>query len=121
MQPGTRLGPYEILSPLGAGGMREVYRAKDTRLERDVAIKVLPETGAIDALPTRAQLLAALNPPAHRLHHPVSAYPAHGPGLRFSARCISRRFPALAPSLAFLSTRRFQQCQCPPVSPLSVS
>ncbi len=39
---GTKLGPYEILSPLGAGGMGEVYRAKDTRLERDVAIKVLP-------------------------------------------------------------------------------
>src|ERR1700751_2057039 len=39
--PGKRLGPYEILSPLGAGGMGEVYRARDTRLARDVAIKVL--------------------------------------------------------------------------------
>ena len=42
LTPGTRLGPYEITAPLGAGGMGEVYRAKDTRLGRDVAIKVLP-------------------------------------------------------------------------------
>ncbi len=40
---GTRLGPYEILAPIGAGGMGEVYKAKDTRLDRTVAIKVLPE------------------------------------------------------------------------------
>ena len=43
LSPGTRLGPYEILGPLGAGGMGEVYRAHDPRLEREVAIKVLPE------------------------------------------------------------------------------
>ena len=46
---GTRLGPYEILSPLGAGGMGEVYRAKDPRLGRDVAIKVLPASFSADA------------------------------------------------------------------------
>ena len=40
--PGTRLGPYEVVAPLGAGGMGEVYRARDTRLERPVAIKILP-------------------------------------------------------------------------------
>jgi len=46
--PGSRLGPFEIVAPLGAGGMGEVYRARDTRLERTVAIKVLPESLAGD-------------------------------------------------------------------------
>jgi serine/threonine protein kinase/Tol biopolymer transport system component len=68
LAPGTRLGPYEILSALGAGGMGEVYRARDTKLNRDVAIKVLPESVATD--PDRlarfhreAQVLASLNHP----------------------------------------------------------
>src|ERR1700693_5058458 len=51
LQPGKRLGPYEILSTIGAGGMGEVYRAKDTRLDRIVAIKILP-----DHLADRAEL-----------------------------------------------------------------
>ena len=42
LTPGTRLGPYEVLAPIGAGGMGEVYKARDTRLDRAVAIKVLP-------------------------------------------------------------------------------
>ena len=46
--PGTRLGPYEIVGVLGAGGMGEVYRARDTKLNRDVALKILPESFASD-------------------------------------------------------------------------
>jgi eukaryotic-like serine/threonine-protein kinase len=62
---GTKLGPYEIVSPLGAGGMGEVYRARDTKLQRDVALKILPETMARDAqrmarFEREAQVLAAL-------------------------------------------------------------
>src|SRR5213592_4382421 len=65
---GTRLGPYEILAPLGAGGMGEVYRARDTRLSRDVALKVLPTAMANDAermarFQREAQTLASLNHP----------------------------------------------------------
>jgi len=66
--PGTRLGPYEIVGPLGVGGMGEVYRARDTKLHRDVAIKVLPEAFAPDPerlsrFEREAQSLAALNHP----------------------------------------------------------
>ena len=65
---GTRLGPYEIQAPLGAGGMGEVYRARDPRLNREVAIKVLPERLANDPLdPARfereAKAVAALSDP----------------------------------------------------------
>jgi Tol biopolymer transport system component len=65
---GTKLGPYEILSPLGAGGMGEVYRARDPRLARDVAIKVLPEEffegeERRQRFEREARLLAALNHP----------------------------------------------------------
>src|SRR5271166_1677489 len=65
---GTRIGPYEIVSPLGAGGMGEVYRARDTRLSREVALKVLPDFFARDADRLRrfeqeARAVAALNHP----------------------------------------------------------
>ena len=65
---GTRLGLYEVIGTLGAGGMGEVYRARDTRLQRDVAMKILPEVFATD--PARlarfereAAVLASLNHP----------------------------------------------------------
>jgi Tol biopolymer transport system component/tRNA A-37 threonylcarbamoyl transferase component Bud32 len=65
---GTRLGPYEILSPLGAGGMGEVYRARDSKLDREVALKVLPEKLAQDAdalarFEREAKAVAALSHP----------------------------------------------------------
>jgi serine/threonine protein kinase/Tfp pilus assembly protein PilF len=68
LSAGTRLGPYEILSPLGAGGMGEVYRARDTRLERDVAVKVLPDRLVEDAealarFEREAKAVAALSHP----------------------------------------------------------
>ena len=68
LSAGDKLGPYEILAPIGAGGMGEVYRARDTRLNRDVALKVLPDDFARD--PARVQrfeqearAVAALNHP----------------------------------------------------------
>ena len=68
LSAGTRFGPYEIESPLGAGGMGEVYRARDTKLNRDVAIKVLLAAVANDPdrmarFSREAQVLASLNHP----------------------------------------------------------
>lgn len=75
LSAGTRLGPYEILSPLGAGGMGEVYRARDTRLEREVAIKVLPESVSADPDRLSARTLERIHP---------------------EKRCRERRFAPLA-------------------------
>jgi len=68
LQPGARLGPYEILSPLGAGGMGEVYRAKDTRLDRTVAVKVLP--GHLTSHPELRQRLEREARAVSSLSHP---------------------------------------------------
>ncbi|MFY9552049.1 MAG: protein kinase [Thermoanaerobaculia bacterium] len=68
LSPGTRLGPYEIVAPLGAGGMGEVYRARDTKLGRDVAIKVLPILTASD--PDRRQRFEQEARSASALNHP---------------------------------------------------
>ena len=71
LPPGTRTGPYAVTCAIGAGGMGEVFRARDTKLNRDVAIKVLPAAFADDperlARFTReAQTLASLNHPEYR-------------------------------------------------------
>src|SRR5512139_2395085 len=68
LTPGSRLGPYEILAPLGAGGMGEVYRARDTRRGRDVALKVLSDAVARDPdrlarFEREARAVASLNHP----------------------------------------------------------
>ncbi len=68
LAPGVRLGPYEIVSALGAGGMGEVYKARDTRLDRTVAIKVLPEHVASDPelkqrFEREAKTISSLNHP----------------------------------------------------------
>ena len=68
LSPGTKLGPYEILAPLGAGGMGEVYRGRDTKLDREVAVKVLPAALARDPerlarFEREAKVLASLNHP----------------------------------------------------------
>src|SRR5512138_3068505 len=64
---GARLGPYEILAPIGKGGMGEVYRARDTRLQRDVAVKVLPQAFQTEAARERFQREAIA---ASALNHP---------------------------------------------------
>src|SRR5215471_13459952 len=68
LTPGTKLGPYEIIASIGAGGMGEVYRARDAELNRDVAVKVLPpafsaDTDRLRRFKQEAQATAALNHP----------------------------------------------------------
>src|SRR4051812_12717875 len=68
LMAGLRLGPYEILSPLGAGGMGQVYKARDTKRNRDVALKILPEAFTVNGdrvarFRPEAQVLASLNQP----------------------------------------------------------
>src|SRR4029077_9479888 len=68
LSAGSKLGPYEIVSPLGAGGMGEVYRARDTRLERTVAIKILPAQFSAD--PVRKQRFEREAKTISSLNHP---------------------------------------------------
>jgi len=74
LSAGRRLGPYEVLAQIGVGGMGEVYRAKDTRLQREVALKVLPDLFAHDSdrlarFQREAQVLASLNHPNIAIIH----------------------------------------------------
>ena len=81
LSAGTQLGPYEILAPIGKGGMGEVYRARDTRLHRDVAIKVLPQAFATEAARERfqreARAASALNHPNICAVHDVGEAAGH--------------------------------------------
>src|SRR5262245_49143261 len=77
--PGTRLGPYEIVAPIGAGGMGEVYKAKDTRLDRTVAVKVLPSHVSSDPVlrerfEREARTIGALNHPHICTLHDVGCH-----------------------------------------------
>src|SRR5262245_54704555 len=79
--PGTRIGPYDVLSLVGAGGMSEVYRARDSRLARQVAIKVLPAAFAADAdrlhrFEQEARAAAALNHPNILTVHEIGSHAA---------------------------------------------
>src|SRR5690349_19622279 len=99
---GTRLGPYEIVSPLGAGGMGEVYRARDTRLGRDVAVKVLPTSFSADKdrlqrFEQEACAAGALNHPNYSLDNKLMSvdvntnannFEAGTPKVLFEARLV---------------------------------
>ena len=83
---GVRVGPYEIVAPLGAGAMGEVYRARDTKLNRDVALKVLPERFALDPdrlarFAREAQVLATLNHPNIAAIYGLEQSPEQGRGV----------------------------------------
>jgi len=85
LAPGTRLGPYEVTALVGEGGMGQVYRARDTELDRDVALKVLPDAFTSDPrrlarLQREAKTLAALNHPNIAQIHGLE--PGDGPSCR---------------------------------------
>jgi Tol biopolymer transport system component len=82
IEAGNKLGPYEILAPIGAGGMGEVFKARDTRLERDVAIKVLPDTFAMDEqflqrFEREAKTISSLNHPNICVLHDIGEQDGH--------------------------------------------
>ena len=119
LQAGSKLGPYEILGPIGAGGMGEVYRARDPRLNREVAIKVLPATFSQDADRLRrfeqeAKAAGVLNHPNITIVYDIgsNATTARPTSSRSSwrARLCARSSPAAA-------SRRARQSTTPSRSP----
>jgi serine/threonine protein kinase len=101
---GTRVGPYEITALLGAGGMGEVYRAHDDRLDRDVALKLLPSAWFADDT-ARARLLREARSAAG-LNHPNAAAADWVEGNSPSATLIDRAFTESQPIFSILSTPR---------------
>jgi len=97
LTPGTRLGSYEVLSPLGAGGMGEVYRARDPRLGRDVAVKILPGGVAGDVFAGAEEAVAACVRVRERIE-PDPGWTAHYDELY-------KRYRALYPALKTVEER----------------
>jgi serine/threonine protein kinase len=99
LDPGTRIGPYEITGSIGAGGMGEVYRARDTKLDRDVALKVLPalftdDPDRLARFEREAKSLAALN---HPHNAPAPFRPSSWSSSRARTWLRSSRAPADSP------------------------
>ncbi|HVR38490.1 MAG TPA: serine/threonine-protein kinase, partial [Thermoanaerobaculia bacterium] len=95
LDAGTRLGHYEVVSPLGSGGMGEVYRARDTRLDRDVAIKLLPEhlqhdSEALGRFQREARIISGLSHPHILTIHEVGK--ARLPGKRRATHFMVTEF-----------------------------
>ena len=134
MEPGTKLGHYEILAPLGAGGMGEVYRARDSTLDRDVAIKVLPaalstDPGLLARFKREARTLAALDHPGIVTIYSVEASMSFSSSKRYTSawsvgilesmdRCF---FKFCNLSMARFSCREIISCDKPKKGPTSRS
>src|SRR5215213_6564737 len=99
LSAGTRLGPYEILAPLGAGGMGEVYRGRDTRLQREVAIKVLP--AGLSSDPERLKRFEREARAASSLNHP-NIVTIHDVGSADSVEYIAMELVSGAPLRSLL-------------------
>jgi len=101
---GTKLGPYEVQSSLGAGGMGEVYRARDTRLQRTVAIKILPESlssdrDRLERFQQEARVLSVLNHPNLMASALVRRAAEWNRRRDFGCQCRDRRAKTLNPLL----------------------